>query len=289
VRDVGVRQPHEDEEASRAGGAGVIGSILNSPRKRRRLAWAILLPATLVSLVVVGIAVMPEAKEDPPEVWEDRAAINAAAQDVPVKLRPADRREVNRAIDLFINAAVKREQPGRAYAVATPNLRRQATREEWRKGDIPIYPYPAKGNRFHGWTINYSHRDHLNVDVLVMPSRNRATLGPIAFQVDLRKIDGRWLIDALAPIATFAPIPPQGNRGPVISTADLMPVQAAARPTGAKSRMSYAWFLIPAGIMGAAFALVAGIIFSGMIRDRRARRRYDHDRSLPPLPLSRTD
>jgi hypothetical protein len=263
-----------------------VRAILSSPRRRRRLIWALLTPALLVAVVVAAIRVMPEAKEDPPEVWEDRSAINAAAQDITVKLRPKDRREVNEAIDVFINTAVKREQPARAYDVSTPNLRRQASREQWRRGDIPVYPYPAKGRRFHGWTINYSHRNHLNVDVLLMPSRNQATLGPVALTIDLRKIDDRWLVDSLFPIATFAPIPPQGNRGPVISTADLTPVPTAARPTGADSRASHAWFLLPVGIIGGIMVLVVGFVLLSVIRDRRARRRYERDRSLPPQPLS---
>ena len=260
--------------------------LLSSPRRRRRLGWALAIPLALGALVAAGIAVLPEAKPDPPEVWENRQAIDPSAKDKPVKLTPRDRREVNEAIDVFVNAAVKRRQPGRAYAVSTPNLRAQAPREAWTKGDIPVFPYPAKGRRFHGWTINFSLRNHLNVDLLVMPSRDRATLGPVAFTVDLRKVGGRWLVDSAFPIATFAPIPPQGNRGPVVSTYDLVPAAAGARPTGARSRISHAWFFLPAAIMGGALVLLLGFFLSSTIRDRRARRRYGRDRGLPPLPLS---
>ncbi|MDP9491260.1 MAG: hypothetical protein M3P42_03530, partial [Actinomycetota bacterium] len=156
----------------------------------------------------------------------------------------------------------------------------QATKDEWEQGEIPIYPYPALGKKFHGWTVNYSLRNHLNVDLLIMPSRNQATLGPVALTVDLRKIENRWLVDGLFPVATFAPIPPQGNRGPVISTYDLVPAAAGSAPTGARSRLSYAYFVLPAVIIGGGIAFIVGFFVWRAYRDRRAQRRYASQRSL---------
>jgi hypothetical protein len=178
-----------------------------------------------------------------------------------------------------MNAGVKRKDPGAVYGIVTPELRSQATRAEWRRGDIPVYPYPALGKKFHGWTINYSQKNHLNVDLLVMPSRNRATLGPVALTLDLRKVRKQWLVDGIFPVATFAPIPPQGNRGPVISTYDLVPAAAGARPTGARSRLSYAYFVLPGAIIGGGIAFVIGFFVWRAVRDRRAERRYAAQRS----------
>jgi hypothetical protein len=186
---------------------------------------------------------------------------------------------VNRAIDVLINDGVKRRNPEAVYDIATPNLRRQATREQWRSGDIPVYPYPALGKKFHGWTINYSQQNHLNVDLLIMPSRNRGTLGPVALTLDLRKIKGQWRVDGLFPVATFAPLPPQGNRGPVISTYDLVPAAAGAAPTGARSRLSYAYFALPAVIIGGGIAVIVGFFLTRAVRDKRAQRRYLAQRS----------
>ncbi|HEV2902485.1 MAG TPA: hypothetical protein VGW30_04415 [Gaiellaceae bacterium] len=254
--------------------------ILRSPRKRKRLAYAVGIPLAFAGLVVAGVAMLPEAQEDPPEVFGKQQAYNIAAGEKTVRLTRADRKLVNKSVDVLINAGVKRQNPAAVYEVATPQLRSQATRAEWRRGDIPVYPYPALGKKFHGWTINYSQRNHLNVDLLVMPSRNRATLGPVALTLDLRKIRNRWLVDGIFPIATFAPIPPQGNRGPVISTYDLVPAAAGARPTGARSRLSYAYFVLPGVIIGGGIALVIGLFLWRAVRDRRAQRRYLAQRSL---------
>ena len=255
-------------------------AILRSPRKRRRLAYSIGIPLVLVALILAGVELLPEAKDDPPEVFGKQQAYNVAAHEKAVKLTHADRKLVNETIDVLMNDGVKRRNPGAVYHVATPNLRNQATRAEWRKGDIPVYPYPALGKRFHGWTINYSQQNHLNVDLLVMPSRNRATLGPVALTLDLRKVHRKWLVDGIFPVATFAPLPPQGNRGPVISTYDLVPAASGSAPNGARSRLSYAYFALPGLIIGGGIAFVIGFFTLRMIRDRRAERRYRAQRSL---------
>ena len=254
--------------------------ILRSPRKRKRLAYGIGIPLVLAGLVFAGATLLPQAEEDPPEVFGNEQAHNIAAQEKSVRLTRADRKLVNETIDVVMNDGVKRRNPSAVYEVVTPNLRSQASRRDWRRGDIPVYPYPALGKRFHGWTINYSQRNHLNVDLLVMPSRNRATLGPVALTIDLRKVKRKWLVDGLFPIATFAPIPPQGNRGPVISTYDLVPAAAGARPTGARSRLSHAYFVLPAAIIGGGIALVIGFFVWRAVRDRRAQRRYLEQRAL---------
>ena len=255
-------------------------SILSSPRKRRRLAYAVVTPLAIAAVITAAVVWLPEAREDPPEVFGSQQAVNIAAHEKSVPLTRADRIQVNETIDVLMNDGVKRENPAAVYAVASPGLRSLAKKSDWKRGEIPVYPYPALGKKFHGWTINYSQRNHLNVDLLVMPSRNRTTLGPVALTLDLRKIDKRWLVDGIFPVATFAPLPPQGNRGPVISTYDLVPAAAGSAPSGARSRLSYAYFLLPAVIIGGGIAFVIGFFVLRAVRDKRANKRYLAQRSL---------
>ena len=255
-------------------------SILSSPRKRRRLAYAVVTPLAIAAVITAAVVWLPEAPEDPPEVFGNQQAVNIAAHEKSVRLTRADRKLVNQTIDVLMNDGVKRENPAAVYDVASPGLRSLAKKSDWERGEIPVYPYPALGKTFHGWTINYSQRNHLNVDLLVMPSRNRTTLGPVALTLDLRKIDRRWLVDGIFPVATFAPLPPQGNRGPVISTYDLVPAAAGSAPSGARSRLSYAYFFLPAAIIGGGIAFVVGFFVLRAVRDRRANKRYLAQRSL---------
>jgi hypothetical protein len=115
-----------------------------------------------------------------------------------------------------------------------------------------------------------------------MPDLKKET-HPLAFTIDMRKVGRHWLVDSVFPVAVFAPLPKQGNRGPVVSTYDLVPGQA---PAGGRSRVSYAWFLAPFGLVGGALLLIVGLAVRGMIRDRRAR---SGQRPLPPLPTSRAE
>lgn len=257
--------------------AETMGSFLASPRRRRRLAWGAGLVA-LAFVVMVAVKGMPGGKEQPPETWSNRRAVDVLAAEKPVKVTKRDRAEINATLDRFVPAAVARSNPADAYAVSTPNLRSQATPRQWRVGDIPVHPFPARGRAFHGWTVNYARRNHVNLDLLLMPDR-RKERRPIAFTIDMQRVRGDWLVDAVVPIAVFAPLPPQGNRGPVISTNDLIPgtVRGGA---STNSRLSYVWFGLPFALVGGAILLVLALGLRSVLRDRRRRQRQ---RPLPPL------
>jgi hypothetical protein len=252
-----------------------MGAFAASPRRRRRLAWGAGLVA-LALVVMLAVKVMPGGKEQPPETWSNSRVVDVLAGEKPVRVTKRDRAEINAALDRFVPAAVARRNPVDAYAVATPNLRSQATSRQWRVGDIPVHPFPARGRTFHGWTVNYARRNHINLDLLLMPDR-RKERRPIAFTIDVQRIHGDWLVDAVVPIAVFAPLPPQGNRGPVISTNDLIP--GTVRGGGStNSRLSYVWFALPFALVGGAILLVLALGVRSVLRDRRTRKR-----PLPPL------
>src|SRR5437762_4729948 len=90
----------------------------------------------------------------------------AAAAKTP-RLAPSDRAAVNATLDIFVNHAVKRHNPAAAYDVITPTMKAGMTRQQWSHGDIPVYPYPAAGRHFHGWTIQYRTRDELSVELIL--------------------------------------------------------------------------------------------------------------------------
>lgn len=252
-----------------------MGPLLASPRRRRRLAWSAAV-AALAVVALVATKAMPGGRETPPDTFSDRQAVDVVANEKLVKVTRRDRAAINATLDRFVPAAVARQKPVKAYAVATPNLRSQATARQWRVGDIPVHPFPARGRTFHGWTVNYAMRNHVNLDLLVMPDLKKERR-PIAFTIDVQKIRGRWLVDAALPIAVFAPLPPQGNRGPVISTYDLVP-SGVRGGAGSKSRLSHAWFVLPFVLVGGGILFVTALVVRGWLRDRRIRQR-----PLPPL------
>lgn len=133
--------------------------------------------------------------------------IAAPALAAPPHLAPSDRAAVDKTLDIFVNHAVKRHDPEAAYDVVTPTLKGGMTRGQWSHGDIGVYPYPAKGVRFHEWNIQYRTKDELSVELILAPTkRYQAKLGQILFNVYLQPSHGRWLVDSFMPGATFAPI-----------------------------------------------------------------------------------
>jgi hypothetical protein len=259
-----------------------MSSFFSSPRRRRRVALGAGAMLAVV-LAVIGIKAMPDPQKLPPDTWGKQQAIDVSRGDEPIKVTRTIRRQISEALDQFVPTAVARHHPEKAYAAATPNLRSQATVAQWRAGDIPVQPFPLRhGQSYHGWTVNFAFQNQVNLDLLVMPDLRKET-HPLALTIDMRKVGGHWLVDSVFPVAVFAPLPKQGNRGPMVSTYDLVPGQAAA---GGRSRVSYGWFLVPFALVGGALLLIVGLGVRGVIRDRRAR--SDH-RPLPPLPTSRAE
>ena len=146
-------------------------------------------------------------------------AFAASALAAPPHLAPSDRAAVNKTLDVFVNHAVKRHNPAAAYDVLTPTMKAGMSRQQWSRGDIPVYPYPAVGLKFHGWTIEYRTRDELALELILAPTKkHRATLGQILFHVYLHPAHGKWLVDSFMPGATFAPI---GKPGVVQAARDF--------------------------------------------------------------------
>jgi hypothetical protein len=197
-----------------------------------------------------------------------------------VPLRAADRRAIDETLDAFVPAAVERKNPSAAYTLATPLLRTSATREEWARGDIPVYPYPASERR--DWTLNFSFPGHVSLDLFVQPRRG-ADVGPIAFTVELRRSgERRWLVDSFFPTAIF-PKPEDG--GQPLAQPDFSPANIQGTAVR-KQRLSSAFFLIPVVLIGLVLAIPLVLFVRGKLREARSERIYARTprRTMPPLP-----
>jgi hypothetical protein len=202
-----------------------------------------------------------------------------------VPLRPADRRAIDATLAAFLPAAVERNDTELAYRLATPSLRRSATPAEWRRGEIPVYPYPA--SQRHDWTLNFSFPKHVSLDLFVQPKQG-ADVGPIVFTVELKRPHGRWLVDAFFPTAIF---PKVEDGGQPLAAPDLGPTNVQGTSQTGEARVSQIFFLIPLVIMGLALAIPLAMFVYGRYRERRAERIYARTPrgTLPPLPRPRTE
>ena len=205
------------------------------------------------------------------------------------RLSPSDRQAINATLDIFVNHAVKRHNPGAAYDVVTPTLKGGMTRAQWSHGDIGVYPYPAAGKRFHQWTIQYRTKDELSIELILAPTaRHRAKLGQILFNVYLHPSHGRWLVDSFMPGATFAPI---GKPGVVQAARDFQAnpsAQSYNRPDKGKpvgtAQISAKYALVPFAVILLVLLILAARGIAETLRFRRLA--ASHARSADRSALS---
>ncbi|HKD34867.1 MAG TPA: hypothetical protein VKB73_15620 [Gaiellaceae bacterium] len=194
------------------------------------------------------------------------------------RLTAADRRTISESIDVFVNHAVKRQNIGASYDVTAPELLGGMTRKQWAKGDIPAYPFPARGTT-HGWTILYVTPDEVAVNLILRP-RPGVNMRGILFNVYLRPAHGRWLIDSFMPAATIQTELNSKTPARVTSVRDFSPGAQSGGPRG-KPLVSIDYAIIPAAVL-ALLLFGLGVKFARGALSYRPRRQ-----SLPTFPGSR--
>jgi hypothetical protein len=195
------------------------------------------------------------------------------------RISSADRQEINRTVDNFVNSAVKRQDEGASWNEVTPSFRYGVSRAAWAKGNLPVYPYPARGTTFHSWTVDSASPTVVDFELMVASRLSKTD--SIQFQGEVKKIHGRWLINSFNPAATFA------GSGTVVGPHDFT---ASAGGGGGKgvARLGSTWIALPAALIGAGLLLVLGWFFLVWMRSRRAYRRIER-RPLEPIVVKRRD
>ncbi len=166
------------------------------------------------------------------------------------KLTRADRAAINRTLDTFVATAVRRHDVAKSYDLVTPQVRGGMSRRAWAKGDIPVYPYPARGTSWHGWYVDYALKNEVAFELVLQPHRGHK-LDPISFSASVKRIHGRWLVDSFYPAAIF------------LSSHRVIGPKDFAAPTlvseAGNSRLGAIWVLVPMGF--GALGLLAVIVF----------------------------
>lgn len=207
------------------------------------------------------------------------AAVAAAPAQAAYRLKPAERRAIDATLDRFVTSAVQRKNLAASYDLVTPAMRTGISRRAWAHGETNVMAYPARGTRFHGWTVDLAQPGYAMVDLILQPRRG-ARVGPMIFTLELRRVHGRWLVASFIPSASFA-----GARqtGSMKAFGDYSPLAS----TNPKPKHANRLFLIgPALVVLLIVAFPAGIVLRGWCRNRRAEREFGKPlpRSLPPLP-----
>jgi hypothetical protein len=142
-----------------------------------------------------------------------------------VPLTPERRHTIATLLDAFVPAAVERKDPLRALPLVTPAFRAGVSRAQWKRGELPVVPYDARGSKFNGWTLDYSLENEMSVDVLLQPGAHEKR-GAFAYTAAFKRLHGKWLIDAFIPAASFAPS--NAERSRILAQRDFTPAVKGA-------------------------------------------------------------
>lgn len=207
------------------------------------------------------------------------AVAAAAPAQAAYRLKPAERRAIDATLDRFVPAAVQRHDLAASYDLVTPAMRTGISRRAWAHGTTNVMTYPARGTRFHGWTVDLARPGYVMLDLILQPRRG-AHVGPMIFTLELRRLNGRWLVASFIPSASFAGAERTGS---MQAFADYGPL-ASRNP---KPKHVNRLFLIgPALVVLLIVGIPAAIVLRGWRRNRRAERAFGRplSRELPPLP-----
>jgi hypothetical protein len=152
-----------------------------------------------------------------------------------------DLRAIRVLLRSFVPEAVGREHPGKAWDLATPEMRATTTRADWRQGTLPVFPYPVRQTTYGIRPITVTPND-VTFDLMVQPKPG-SNAGVEVYTTEVQRIGGRWLVAGMAASAQFA-----GPGGPATITAqpDFAPhVQGIAHHNNLSGR----WVLVPIAVI----------------------------------------
>jgi hypothetical protein len=199
----------------------------------------------------------------------------------------ADRAAIDATLDVFVPAAIGRRNAVRAWPLATRTMRLGSDKGEWKNGFLPVTPFPVIGTSFHGWTLDSASKDRADI-VLLVHLKKGAPLGGVSFNIAMRKVGGRWLVDSAVPAATFAA---EGSDSKILAQPDFAPAGGPAystTPFSKTGRVAAKWVLIIPGILIGLILLTPVVVISAhRIKDgrvKRERRESDRDRVFRNLP-----
>jgi hypothetical protein len=172
-----------------------VGGILSSPRGQRRL-----IIFSGVVLVVGFIAFLSAfLLKGTSGIHSPISTLPAQTHAAVVKAPPS--KEALQVARKFIETAVLRKNLSEAYDLVGPALKGNMTRAQFVKGDIPVQPYPARNTRTAAFTVDWSYRTQIMLEVdLVAKKGSGANIRPhfpyfLGLERKGDKPNGRWQVN----------------------------------------------------------------------------------------------
>jgi hypothetical protein len=268
-------------------------NVLDSPRRRRRLAIA----ATLVVVAVPSIYLAAHYTTSGSPENANGPNVNDSFYRQPkhAPFTAAKRRAVSAVLAKFTDGAVSRHDLAGTWDLAGPGLRQGSTYDDWLKGEIPVVPFAASKRGQGTWSVvNYSYRNRVGLELLMFPEKRSGQLATVETEL-ARGGDGRWRVDywmitklhgpgsaaAADSASALSEGPPNVHKLPgkkkaaKHKSARQEPKgEAAADPNGGVARLDAKWLFVPLGLLSLAVLTLIGLGVGAWIRNRRAAAAY---------------
>ncbi len=232
-------------------------SARTAPRGLRRLALAL----AGVALLSAGCGTTYNRVENP--------TLQLPTTTTAVRLPHGARPAIDRTLRAFVIHAVSRHDPAAAFDLATPSMRAGGTRADWRSGNLPVPPFAARASSATKYSVMSASAGDANLRLLLQPLHPRRD-GVIAYQVHVKQVGGRWLVDWFTPVAFFAPA---GSTPAITAEPDLSPSAHPHLAGQSSGSGAVAWGLIALLTTPAVF--VVGTLIVLAVRGRRRRQLDD--------------
>jgi hypothetical protein len=255
-----------------------MGSVLASPRRRRRLAWLGAVAAIGVAVLLALVFMRNTAPPHKEKFTKGRPSVYVTPKTVAHS--GVERASALAVAGEFLKTALRREHVDRSWVLTEPSLHVGFTREQWDSGkELPFPPYNFREIR---WRRDYSYRDRIGLQVAVFPAKAE-TQRAMVFYVDLKR-HGRgkhehWLVSEFAPAPSSGSTPPGIAEGAGGGTTGL---HISMPPAGNKSPLSAIWLLVPLSGLSLIVLLPLALGVRELIRNRRAAREYSRPLKSEP-------
>jgi hypothetical protein len=251
----------------------------DSPRRRKRvLRWS----ALVLAVPIVFLALHFSSPGDPG---------NANGPVIPNYVQPkrspftaAEKQAVHPVLAEFIRHAVARQDPGKAWEVAGPDLREGSSEKDWDRGDMPVVPYPALDKGLGQWSyVKYSYTNTVGLEVFVFPKPGSGYSAMTADAEVVKDNKGKWYVNYWLPEKFHGP--------PALSAAQKASEKKAAvaaakkakthrvaapaqPPLPQSTRTKGLWLLVPLGLISLIILGPLAAMIVIWLRNKREQRRF---------------
>lgn len=232
----------------------------------------------MLGAVTVSVALRDSGRKFEYTGPVDTRPAQTVERDIPAPFTKQVRGEVLTIASRFVATAVERKRLDESWKLVHPELKQGYTLAEWRKGEIPVVPYPVAGAK---WDLQYSFTDTIGLYVLLYPREGEKVL-PTTFMLELKNVGDarhhRWLV------SSWVPSPGAAESAVARRSASnrLAIPQSGSFDQG---KLNPLWLIVPiAGTFGLLMTLLGFFILRSWQRNRRAMRAYARTTPLPPLP-----